>query len=247
MENINYNNRSGRVLSGLIVVLIGVAFLLNNMGFNFPSWFFRWHTLLIVIGLIIGVKRNFRGARWLIVLLIGVYFTIGDIPGLDFDATDYALGVGLVILGVYLIFKPKRNSDLNNRFSERFGAARQQEGNAVPLDNQDVIDIVAVFAGNHQVVYSKSFRGGSAVAVFGGADINLVQADFEDTIVIDVTAVFGGIKLIVPQNWEVKSNITPIFGGLDDKRVPFVPDGEKRKILVIQGLALFGGVEIKNY
>ncbi|MCZ4222281.1 LiaF transmembrane domain-containing protein [Pedobacter rhodius] len=253
MENSNDNitvNRSGRMLSGLVIVLIGLAFLLNNMGFDIPHWVFSWHTFLIVIGIFVGVRRNFKGAGWLIMILIGAYFTIDDITGIDFDASKYALGVGLVILGGYLIIKPKGSckSRKRNRFSEGFDA----DGNVNPIqdkhvNSQDFVEATAVFGASNQVVYSKNFKGGDITVVFGGADINLTQADFLENAVFDITAIFGGVKLIVPPNWIIKTNGTPIFGSIEDKRGHLIPTGEIQKTLIIDGTVMFGGIEIKSF
>ena len=65
-------------------------------------------------------------------------------------------------------------------------------------------------------------------------------------MVIDVTAVFGGAKLIVPAGWQIKHEVTAIFGGLDDKRLVPAPLGST-KILIIRGVALFGGIDIRSY
>jgi len=249
MENSNNNNitpnRSGRMLSGLVIVIIGLAFLLDNMGFDIPHWVFSWHTFLIVIGVFVGVRRNFKGAGWLIMILIGVYFTIDDITGLDFDASKYALGVGLIILGGYLILKPK--GDKKTRRRDRF----TDEFNATPDDKkssgQDFVEATAVFGGSNQIIYSKNLKGGDVTVVFGGADINLTQADFTDNAVFDVTAIFGGVKLVVPQNWMIKSNVTPVFGSIEDKRGHLIPTGEIQKTLIIDGTVMFGGIEIKSF
>jgi len=254
MENIN-KNRSGRALTGLIIILIGLGFLLNNMGLNIPQWVFSWHTILILIGLFVGFRRNFRGAGWLIMVLIGSYFTLNDISGLNFNVSKYALGLGLIILGGYLIFRPKYSFKDKNRFeqgfNERFSTPDEDTSAGVAsnknVNRNDIIEAVAVFGGSHQTVYSKNFKGGDITAVFGGADINLTQADFEETVMLEVTAVFGGIKLIVPQNWAVKSNVTALFGSVEDKRSYTMPNGEIQKILVLNGTAIFGGIEIKSF
>lgn len=249
-SNVN-NNRSGRMLSGLVIVFIGLAFLLDNIGFDVPHWVFSWHTLLIVIGLFVGARRNFKGAGWLIMILIGVYFTIDDITGLDFDASKYALGVGLVILGGYLIFKPKGDFRLRkrNRLADNFTSVEQ---NVNPIQDkkihsQDFVEATAVFGGSNQIIYSKNLKGGDITVVFGGADVNLTQADFDDNAIFDVTAVFGGVKLVVPQNWIIKSNVTPIFGSIEDKRGHLIPTGEIQKTLIIDGTVMFGGIEIKSF
>ena len=77
--------------------------------------------------------------------------------------------------------------------------------------------------------------------------MNLTQADFEGTIELDVVALFGGVKIIVPPSWEVKSEVVAIFGGLDDKRSLGPVSTEPRKIVKIQGVTIFGGVEIRNF
>ncbi|WP_316829807.1 LiaF transmembrane domain-containing protein [Pedobacter aquatilis] len=255
MENLNNNNtvtnRSGRMLSGLVIVMIGLAFLFDNMGFDIPNWVFSWHTFLIVIGIFVGVRRNFKGAGWLIMILVGAYFTIDDITGLDFDASKYALGVGLVILGGYLLLKPKGDFSgrRKRRFTENFNTTGENLNPAggEKANNHDIVEATAVFGGSNQIVYSKNLKGGDITVVFGGADINLTQADFNETAVFDVTAVFGGVKLIVPQNWIIKTNGTPIFGSIEDKRGHLIPTGEIQKTLIIDGTVLFGGIEIKSF
>ena len=115
------------------------------------------------------------------------------------------------------------------------------------IDKNDIIDSVSIFGGNHHKVYSKNFKGGDVVAVFGGSDINLTQADFEGVVKLDIVAIFGGVKIIIPPGWEVKSEVTAIFGGIDDKRTLGVAAVEPRKVLIIEGVALFGGVDIRNF
>jgi hypothetical protein len=108
------------------------------------------------------------------------------------------------------------------------------------------IDITSVFGGSNRRIFSKNFRGGQMTAIFGGSDLDLSQADIQGTVAVDVVAVFGGVKLIVPSNWEVKSNISAILGGVEDKRKDpssFSPE----KKLVLTGVCMFGGVEIKSY
>ena len=41
----------------------------------------------------------------------------------------------------------------------------------------------------------------------GGAEINLMKADMQKPINLEVNNVFGGTKLIVPSNWDVKMKL----------------------------------------
>ena len=66
MENQNYKeteNRSGKILAGLIIVIIGSLLLVNNIAFNLPNWLFYWSNILIVLGLVIGAKTNFKNGN----------------------------------------------------------------------------------------------------------------------------------------------------------------------------------------
>ncbi len=245
------NNNNNRLWSGFILLVIGIVFFLRNFGIDVPHWVLSWHTLLIAIGLFIGFKRNFRGGGWLIFVLIGGYFTIQDIG--DFDFSRYHFALIFIALGLYLILKPKPGFFKRNATQyDVEGPAENQyafnaSGEAEPVNKTDVIDSVSVFGGSNQKIYSKNLKGGDVVAIFGGCELNLSHSDFQGTIQLEVVAIFGGVKIIVPPTWEIASEVTAILGGMDDKRA-VAPFGEgPKKLLIVKGLALFGGVEIKNY
>jgi predicted membrane protein len=241
----NTKNNSNRMGSGLILLVIGLIFFLRNFGISFPGWLFSWNTLLIVIGLLLGYKRNFNGSGWLIMVLIGGYFTVGRISGFDFS--QYYFAAAFIGLGLFLILKPKRNLDAWEKKTADFGLTDDPDATYKGTDEHDFIDSVNVFGGSKQQVFSKTFKGGDVISIFGGCDLNLTKADFDDMITLDVTAIFGGVKIVVPSSWAVKSEMPAICGGLDDKRSALPIPGEPVKVLKITGLILFGGVEIRNY
>lgn len=256
MEN-NYTEgkRPRRALGGAILLIVGIFLLLSNIGFGIPHWIFSWHTILLVIGLYIGSKNNFKGNGWFIMTIIGAYFTLNSIPGINFDFSRVGFPIILIAFGAYVLLKPKgtfvkkgwHNISSGNNFSETIGDNFTEEQKA-KVNDEDYLVSVNVFGGSNQTVFSKNFKGGDIVAAMGGANINLSQADFEGTVTLDIAAIFGGVKLIIPPNWEVKSEATAIFGGIDDKRGAVnVADPNNRKVLKIQGVALFGGVDIRNF
>lgn len=247
MKNLN-NNPTNRIWSGLIILTIGLVFLLRNFGFHLPYWVMSWPMLLIAISLYIGFKRNFKGGGWVVIFVIGAYFTIQDIG--DFDFSRYFFAFIFILLGLYLIFKPKTDfSCRSNKRKDDVIFKEQEIPNASSEDvaATDILDAISVFGGTDQKVFSKNFKGGNVIAIFGGCDLNLTQADFQQMIVIEVVAIFGGVKIIVPPNWDVKSEVATIFGGLEDKRALTTYNDVTKKILVIKGVALFGGVSINNY
>lgn len=279
MENQHNNqmvNSSGKIWAGVFIIVIGGLLLLDNFFLNLPNWLFSWHTFLLALGLFIGAKHRFRGAGWFFMVLVGAFFTADAILPREFPTNKILFPSALVLLGLFMIFKPKshyqcddrfrRRNDRwkkrNERWNNRFGVDPNAQQTYTQTEEQqsqsdfsskeesrnDYLDSVNVFGGSHPIVYSKNFKGGDVVAVFGGCDANLSQADFEGEIVLDVTAVFGGVKIIIPQGWVVKHEVTAILGGVDDKRaiMPLV-EGAPKKVLILRGLAMFGGIDIRNY
>jgi len=114
-------------------------------------------------------------------------------------------------------------------------------------NGQDFIDITAVLSNSQRIVVSKNFRGGEVTCFMGGAEINLTQADITGSVVIDLTTIMGGVKLIVPPNWEVKSEISTIMGGVEDKRQIQGKIIDFNKVLVLKGTAFMGGIELRSY
>ncbi len=236
-NHLHQHSNTSRIWSGLIILVVGLVFLLKNLGLYIPDWVVSWPMLLIIIGLLVGYKRRFNGGGWLVLLLIGGFFMTERVT--DYDFSKYYFAIAFIVIGLFLIFKPKSRK-------KEVWIAKWKDKFDDKTDN-DILDSVNVFGGSHQYVYSKNFKGGDVTAIFGGSDINLTQADFNDTVTLDLVAIFGGVKIIIPPDWEVKSEVTAIFGGIDDKRAAAQLGVGPRKILVLKGVALFGGVDIRNF
>lgn len=233
-------NHKGRIFGGLIIVVVGVVILLRQAGFYLPGWIFSWHTALIVLGLYLGVRHSFKGIVWLIPVVIGSVLLLDRFY--YFDLSDYLWPALIIVAGLYMIFRSSRRCD-DTKY-------RKWEGTQPQTDGADVLDSAVVFGGVKKNVVSKNFLGGEAVTVFGGTDINLMQADINGKVVLELTQVFGGTKLLVPANWKVQTeDMVAIFGGVEDKR-PLLTDTstiEQNKILVLKGTCIFGGIDIKSY
>ncbi|RYG02924.1 MAG: hypothetical protein EOO02_09505 [Chitinophagaceae bacterium] len=107
------------------------------------------------------------------------------------------------------------------------------------------IDIAAVFGAVNRKIFSKNFKGGEAVCVFGGSEIDMMNADItEGPIELEIVCILGGATLFIPPNWYVKTNMSSVFGGVDDRRKNINPDPSK--MILIKGVCIFGGMEIKT-
>lgn len=84
----------------------------------------------------------------------------------------------------------------------------------------------------------------NAFACFGGIEIDLTEAVFEQQhLQINATAIFGGIDIRVPENVTLRQKGAGIFGGFDVRTAE--SDEPHAPVVLIEGAAIFGGVEAK--
>jgi predicted membrane protein len=239
---------SSRVWTGAFIVVIGIAALLRTTLPDLPDWVFSWQTFLIALGFFLGIRHNFHGAAWFILMLVGgIFLTDEFFPRLIMK--EYLWPMGLILLGLFLIFRPRRrNWDWRQHVPPHILNKVEGETDETKYySSEDYIDSTSIFGGIKKNILSKKFSGGDIVNIMGGTEINLMQADITGAVILEVTQIFGGTKLIVPSNWEIKPEIVAIFGGIEDKRTMQNVSGNADKILVLKGTTLFGGIEIKNY
>jgi hypothetical protein len=84
------------------------------------------------------------------------------------------------------------------------------------------------------------------VTIMGGANLDLREARFPAGVIdIEVTAVMGGINIVVPPGLAVQMHGSAIFGGFADiNRAPANPDPDA-PLLRIHGLTMMGGVNVE--
>lgn len=243
-------------MGGIFVVAVGVLFLLRAMEVNIPQWIFRWEMILIAVGFISLVKHRFRkGFGFVLMLIGGIFMVRSNFP--DYIKPQLIWPVVIILFGLMIIFKPrKRRHDhkdcRKNRkrtdFRRHAEFMKYSEENLDQISKDDFIDSVTIFGGIKKNVVSKQFKGADIVTICGGSEINLHQADFEDKVIVEVTNIFGGMALIIPSNWQVKSELVSIFAGIEDKRpVHNAPSDISEKILILRGTCIFGGIEINSY
>jgi len=252
-QNTTKSNNNGRVVAGFILILVGAAYVMRNMDFPFPDWLFSWPTILILAGFYTGVKHNFRNNGWIILTGLGLFFMVENyFP--DIPTRRFFIPIFIIAVGILLIIRPRKhsyNEGIGDKFSNKDWAKSgnwQAYGSTSGIDSNDYLDINSIFSGVQRTILSKNFQGGKISCVFGGAEIDLTQADFSGTAILRLEAVFGGIKLIVPPHWQVMNEIDGVFHGVDDKRrSPAGAYNDINKKLVLKGSAVFGGIEIRSY
>lgn len=239
--------------TGVFILLIGVAALLRTTVPDFPKWVFSWQTFLVALGLFIGLKHNFRGYAWLVLILVGGGFLLKEFYP-DLSIGGFIWPVALIVIGAFLIIRPRRRIGWIMEMGINADEKKTGSGDSTTIldeeeswSQDDFIDATAIFGGSKKNILSKDFKGGDIVNIFGGTELNLSQADIKGRVELEITTIFGGTKLIVPSHWEVKSEAVTIFGGLEDKRSLQPNSLSPEKILVLKGTVLFGGIEIKSF
>lgn len=217
----------GVSIIGIILVLLGIVWVLNNIDVIDFSFGLYWPVILIAVGVInlVGIRRFYHPAAW-ILIAVGVIFLLTTHDVLEWGDVWKFWPVILIIIGLSILFK---------RQSIGFGRSVADER----------INETAIFWGFEQKVTSKKFKGGSITAIFGGGDLDLRDAELDAAgAVIDITAIFGGVEIKLPESWVVEAHTTGIFGGAENKCKN--PEKHEGKRIVINATAIFGGIDIKN-
>ncbi len=265
-RNIEKSHRRGKVMGGLLLITIGSLFLAKEMGVDIPEWIFTWKMLLIGIGVVLAIKHKFLHPAWIILVGIGGSFLLNDLYP-EMHIRPFLWPVLIIAIGLAIIFKPRRKSmqqahlywkkwqkdhPAHRGWHDRHQWRTQLENAGEAHTNspeEEYIDSVSFLGGTKKNIISKTFKGGDIVNVFGGSHLNLSRADIHGTVTLSVTQVFGGTKLIVPANWEIKlSETVTICGAIEDKRPPQPQvSGDEQKVLILAGTTVFGGIEIKSF
>ncbi len=221
-----------RIFLGIMLVLIGVVLIARNYGwldYEFSRYLISWQMLLIAIGVYNLSRRAYTSAIALIG--IGLFFLI-DIPE---DLRENFWPALIVLVGLSFILK-WRQPRSRSRSAEKDNSSSRAT---------DFMDETAIFGGRNISVVSETFQGGKITAIFGGSKINLLYAKPVEGCTLDVVTLFGGAKIIVPEDWNVKIEVVSIFGGFEDKRsLSVISRSGSGKIVVIKGSCIFGGGEI---
>jgi len=224
--------------SGGVFVFIGMVMLLDHMGVINASGLWRfWPMILILAGILKALNECSR--MWGIILIaVGVVLELGEFHVVRVT-WDMIWPMGIIAVGLILIW-----STIQAKKAGLGGS-----GNAEFPTGPGALNEIAVFSGIEKRITGKNFSGGKMVAIFGGIEIDLWQAEMEgDEAVLQIDAIFGGVEIRVPDTWLVSSHGQGVFGGYNDstRLRPATDPNQPRKTLVLRGAAIFGGVEIRN-
>jgi predicted membrane protein len=241
---------------GVIIVLVGVCLLLYNAGvIPFNPLARYWPVLLILFGVMNLMTHSGRFFGFLLILA-GAFLQLNKL-GLTHLTFADLWPVALIALGLLLMWGSLETRGFIRAKKRVFNDFREQVAGAVGGVSSGVADpppgalnAVAIFGGCERRLSTKNFRGGKATAVLGGIELDFRDADIgseNGEAVLEINCVLGGVEIRVPENWHVYSRTVPVLGGYEDtSRQAGDTAGVRPKTLVITGMVVLGGVEIKN-
>lgn len=213
--------------TGGLFLFIGIGILLHQIevwdfGYIIRTW---WPLILIAIGFLQLINRkNSSPVVSLMFIIVGGLLLLNQWT--DVNLTAFIWPLIFILIGLTIIFSRIKHHKV--------------------LDSNNSIEAFSIFSGTNLRSQSKDFQGGEITSIFGGAEI-----DLRDTVIaekgaaFDLTSIFGGIVIIVPENVHVEITGLPIFGGWEDK-TRRASDSNDVPVIKINCLAIFGGVEIKD-
>lgn len=181
-------------------------------------------------------KREAPLMAWL-VIVFGAVLIVSQIGLFGLSFGDMVAPMILITVAFFLV-NPR------NLLPRRLNTSNDE------LDpNQQEIKLFAFMGGGELNYHSKQLKGGEVMAIWGGYDLDFSDADMEgDSMQLNLYCIMGGIEITVPANWKVeKSGAMCIMGGYSNKTRDMAEElNLPSKTLVVTGLALMGGGEIRN-
>lgn len=223
---------SAHLVFGLVVIAVGVLFTLENLDILDGGAYIEryWPAGLIAIGAAKMIESRLRGSGLFGGALfagVGTWLLLDNLRLIEASFLDF-WPLLLVIVGAVIVWQGLQTTVVR----------------PATADQDSVISAVAVLSGVNRGSNSSNFRGGELTAFMGACEIDLRQAAINGEAVIDVFAMWGGIEIRVPENWRVIGRVTPLLGGFDDETR--AGKNETAHTLVVRGIVVMGGIEIKT-
>lgn len=223
-----------QLLFGLVLTLLGLAFLLDNFHiFDVRRILPFWPLVLIALGVFkLSQDSDGRGRGIGFALIaVGSLLTLRHLGVFDFRWRDFWPLI-LIGAGVFVMARG------------RLGGAGKAGAEGVELHSEDRIQLSTVLSGNQSKISSRSFVGGKIEVVMGVAQLDLRQASIEGTAQLKIQVVMGSVKLLLPPDWRVSVKGEPVLSEIDDKTTP--PLMSSNKQLLIEAELVLGGLELRN-
>ena len=221
-----------RISLGLILILAGVGYAGSVLGFwRFDLFFDGWWTLFLIVPCLFSILDKGFEAGNLLGLAIGVMLLLSA-QGFVRMQTIIRLSIPLILvcIGLGLVIRPRYNRNL-----PKLTGQGNMEG---------APDIFAIFGTENRRITNAITGGANLTAVFGTLTIDLRDAQLTTDIMVQTTAVFGSVNLLLPEGTPVRADGFSLFGSLHNHMSDQGEEG--RPAVFVSGVNVFGGTEVKG-
>jgi len=224
---------SAQLIAGIFILLLGITFLLDNLNIADVSSIFRFiPALFILLGIWQLLQNGFRA--WIgpaILIFFATLFQLAALDILKWELIGQLIWpVMLILVGFSILF------NRSGRSSEKYDD-----------DASQTFNIVTLFSGHNRRITSSNFQNGDIVTMFGGAEIDLHQADVTDKPArINVFVMFGGVNIKASPDMLIEKEVFAIFGGSSDNRKQRKRLPDEKDDVILTGFVAFGGVGIEE-
>lgn len=218
------------LILGLAIIAFGLALTLDNLDVIEVGQVTRfWPVLVMLAGLakVFESPRAWRDVNAWVWVAFGVAL---QLHVLDIVRIYRLWPLVFVFAGLSMVLRRREPCE---------------RGHASDVSADSSISALAFMGGVSRGNASADFRGGSVTAVMGGIELDLRQAKIANGVAeIEVFSFWGGIEITVPPDWTVDTRGWALLAGFDDQTQGGAPNSQQR--LVVSGLAIMAGVEIKH-
>jgi predicted membrane protein len=238
-----------RFYFGIILIALGVILILERLNLipeSAADMLISWQMLLVGIGVLSLIGGNRTAGTILIV--IGGAFMIPELITVPHELRKIYFPLIMVAIGIAILFRKHDHKMLSG-----YTQADQDplvDNSINNFNSFNTFDDFVIFGGREIFINSQALAGGKATSIFGGIEFDLRKANLQPGgAVIDCVSVFGGCGFKIPMDWNVRNEVTTIFGAFTDKRGDTYSDKyyDPSKTIVIKGVSIFGGIEVKHF
>jgi predicted membrane protein len=242
---------------GICLLLFGGLLTLDRLNVLDAAESLRyWPVVFIALGAWIVAERGLtlRSLPGFVMIGVASLLMLNTLGIVRVRVWELFWPLMIVLVGARLLMQSP------GRWRERQRQRRLQGPHTDPAQpaaasSDGTISMFSVLGGSQRTSNDKPFRGGDMTSIMGGTQLDLRQATIEpgEDAVINVFAMMGGHEIWVPSGWTVVSEVIPILGSVEDKRLPAIETAPRPANgsvpvprLVLRGVVFLGGLTIKN-
>ncbi|MFN8437276.1 MAG: DUF5668 domain-containing protein [Cytophagales bacterium] len=244
--------RKSLLFWGIILLIFGLVFFLRNLGiisFEIPPHLLSWKLIFVLFSINFLFHKKFIAS--VLMALLAFAFYAPEILGHEIWEYKKKLWplipifFGAIFLTKFFKKKSRFNLEKSTKINDSDTSFTKDSSNS---ENSDYLEIEYILSGGNKKINSYNFKGGKISAILSGLEIDLTNCTLENNkATLDINTVMGGVSLFIPREWNVKIDIVPVMGGIDDhiRETPqaYVDPGTE---LLIKGSLVMGGIEINR-